>query len=111
MSPEEREGNDALESLIARYLEAEKSGQNLDRDELIEEHPDLADSLRDFFANHDRMKAAANLDEPTLPPTGSDLDDPTMPPESRFARDATIPPRSAGDDPTLPPTEGAIAAC
>ena len=32
MSPEEREGNDALESLIARYLEAEKSGQNLDRD-------------------------------------------------------------------------------
>ena len=67
---------------------------------LIEEHPELADSLREFFANHDRMKAAANLDEPTLPPTGSDLDDPTMPPNQGSQEDATIPPRPAGDDPT-----------
>ena len=61
MTPEEREGKDTLESVIARYLEAEKSGQNLDRDGLIDEHPELADSLRDFFATHEQMKAAANL--------------------------------------------------
>ena len=43
MSAEEREGHENLESLIARYLEAEKSGRNLDRVGLIEEHPELAD--------------------------------------------------------------------
>ena len=44
MSPEEYEGNEPLESLIARYLEAETSGLNLDRDTLIQEHPNLAES-------------------------------------------------------------------
>ena len=107
MSSEEREGKDPLESLIARYLEAENRGQNLDRDALIEEHPDLADSLQEFFANHDRMKATASLEEPTLPPNGSGLDDPTIPPGQGSQEEATMPPRPAGDDPTIPPTEGA----
>ena len=107
MSPEEREGKDALESLIARYLEAEKSGHNLDRDGLIEKHPELADSLQDFFANHDRMKAVANRDEPTIPPNGSGLDEATMPPGLSSHEDATLPTQPVGDDPTIPPTVGA----
>ncbi len=75
MSPDRRERNDDLESLIARYLEAEKSGQYLDRDALIEGHPEHADSLREFFVNHDQMKAAASLEEPMSPPSGNGLDD------------------------------------
>ena len=53
MSPEERKSNDAFEALIVSYLEAEKSGQNLDRDGLIEQNPELANSLREFFANYE----------------------------------------------------------
>ena len=94
MSPEERNGNATLESLIAKYLEAEKSGQNLDRDALIAEHPDLADSLREFFANHDGMKSAANPNEPTVSPNGSSLNDPTMPPREVASQSAEA---SVGD--------------
>jgi len=67
MSPEKRECNDTLESLIAKYLEVENSGQSPDRDGLIDEHPEFADSLREFFISHDRMQDTANLDEPTSP--------------------------------------------
>ena len=104
MSPEDREGNDALDSLIARYLEAEKSRQNLDRDALIEEHPDLADSLKKFFANHDRMKATASLEEPTLPSNGVGPDDPMIPPDRGSQEEATTPLLSARNVPTILPT-------
>ena len=107
MSSEECEGKDPLKSLITRYLEAENRGLNLDRDALIEDHPDLADSLREFFANHDRMKVAANLEDPTLPPNESRLDDFTMRPGQDAHEEATIPPRPTGEDPALPPTEAA----
>jgi hypothetical protein len=45
MSPEDHEGKDTLESLIAKYSVAAKNGQCLDRDTLTEKHPNLAYSL------------------------------------------------------------------
>ncbi|KAA5542265.1 protein kinase [Roseiconus nitratireducens] len=98
MSPEERESNEALESLIARYIEAEKSGRGLDRDALIEDNPDLADSLRNFFSNHDRMKAAADLESSGLPPGARGLDDPTLPSTAKTQDDVTIPPKARQGD-------------
>lgn len=98
---------DPLQSLIADILEAENRGEFVDRDAMIGEHPDLADSLHDFFANHDRMKSAVESEDPTLSPSGSGLDDPTIPPGRDSQEEATMPPQPVGDDPTIPPTEGA----
>ena len=92
MSTEDRNEKDLLQSLIAEILEAEESGNTVDRGTLLKQHPEHAESLREFLANHDRMKAAANLDEPTLPPTGGGLDEPTMPPNQGSQADATTPP-------------------
>lgn len=66
MSSDERHESDSLESLIARYLEAEKDGRMPDRDSLLQEHPDLADSLREFFENHDRLRTAADAHRATV---------------------------------------------
>jgi eukaryotic-like serine/threonine-protein kinase len=57
--PSEREQR--LNDLIAAYLEAVEAGRTPDRDELLRGHPELADELRAFFANHDRL---ARLGEP-----------------------------------------------
>ena len=51
--------NERLDEILARYLESERSGQRLDRQRLLAENSDLADELRAFFADHDRMKAVA----------------------------------------------------
>jgi serine/threonine protein kinase len=66
-------GRDArLNELIAAYLEAVEAGQSPDRGAWLAPHPDLADELRAFFANHDRMarvgeplRAAAAVEPPT----------------------------------------------
>ncbi len=111
MSTEDRDDKDPLQSLIAEILEAEKSGDTVDRETLLKQHPDHADSLREFFANHDRMKAAASLEEPTLPPNGSGLDDPTIPPGRSSQEEATMPPQPAGDDPTHSADRRSITTC
>jgi serine/threonine-protein kinase len=49
-------GDPCLDQLLAAYLEAVEAGQPPDRDELLRRHPDQADGLRAFFANHDRME-------------------------------------------------------
>ena len=46
-----------LNQVIADYLAAVESGNAPDREELIRQHPELADGLRSFLADHDRMKA------------------------------------------------------
>ena len=51
--------NERLAEILAAYLESERSGLTLDRDRLLAEHSELADELRAFFADHDRMKAVA----------------------------------------------------
>ncbi len=81
MSAEDCDDKDPLQSLIAEILETENRGETVDREHLIDQHPDHADSLKEFFSSHDRMKSAADVDPPTLPPaSGSTLDEPTIPP-------------------------------
>lgn len=105
MSSEESRSQGPPESLIAEILEAENLGESVDRNAIIEEHPDLADSLRDFYANHDKMKSVADQEDPTLPPNASGLDDATIPPNPSNEQEATMSPRVDGDDPTIPPTK------
>ena len=50
--------------MIAGFLAAESRGEPADREELLDRHPELADSLRDFFVQHDRSTSA--IDTPTL---------------------------------------------
>jgi serine/threonine protein kinase len=54
-SPDNTGRSARLDELIAAYLEAVEAGQTPDRDVWLARQPDLADDLRQFFANHDRM--------------------------------------------------------
>ncbi len=106
MSPEDRSERDPLQSLIADVLEVESRGESVDRKALIESHPEHADSLQAFFASHDQMRSAADVnpprssgpasEDPTIAPAASPLDDPTLSPTN-----------PGGDDPTLPPSAAA----
>ena len=58
MSPEPL-SDPRLNDVLAAYLQAVEAGQTPDRQRLLDANPDLADSLRAFFADHDRMKQAA----------------------------------------------------
>ena len=48
-----------LHAILADYLQAAESGQPPDRQQLLSAHPEVADDLRTFFADHDRMHRAA----------------------------------------------------
>ena len=48
-----------LESVIADYLRSCESGTPPNRREILEGHPELADDLRQFFGQHDRMNQIA----------------------------------------------------
>src|SRR5262245_61265572 len=54
-----------LDAVIAAYLEEGAAGRAPDRDEVLRRHPELADDLAAFFADHDAMKQLAR----PLPPT------------------------------------------
>ena len=56
-SPDEATGShhDPLDAVIAEYLQQVEAGAVLDRETLLTQHPDLADSLREFFADFDRQ--------------------------------------------------------
>lgn len=60
--PSDDSGNksDQLKSLINKFLEAERSGEAFDGDLLIQQHPELADELREFFADHGHDSLAMN---------------------------------------------------
>jgi eukaryotic-like serine/threonine-protein kinase len=51
--------DDSLDGIIAAYLEAVDAGQRPDRQKLLDEHPQHAEALGAFFADHDRMAQAA----------------------------------------------------
>jgi WD40 repeat protein/tRNA A-37 threonylcarbamoyl transferase component Bud32 len=48
-----------LGDVIAAYLRSVESGQPPSREALIEQHPELAEELSEFFANHDRLEQLA----------------------------------------------------
>lgn len=53
MNPSAREMK--LESVLHAYLQAVDAGQRPDRDLILREHPELANELRDFFADQEKM--------------------------------------------------------
>ena len=62
--------------LIAEYLEAEHSGRPQDRETLLAQHPDLAEELRNFLADHDRLNSLAQpLRSQVLNDDGTDTDE------------------------------------
>ena len=53
---------DPLDAIIAEYVQQVEAGQVPDREALLACHPDLADRLRAFFADYDRLdRQAADL--------------------------------------------------
>ncbi len=48
--------NQRLDEVIAAYVRAEEADHPPDREQLLREHPDLADELREFLEHRERMK-------------------------------------------------------
>jgi WD40 repeat protein len=74
-----------IDEVIAEFLEAEAAGQSPDRTALLALHPDLADELRSFFADHDRMKQLA---EPLQSPAAAEA--PTLGLETSMSTGTTV---------------------
>ncbi len=51
---------DPVDAIIASYVQTVESGQVPNRQELLDLHPDLADALRAFFADFDRIHRVAS---------------------------------------------------
>ena len=67
--PDER-----LEQVLADYLHSVEAGEPLDRQQLLHQHPDLADDLRSFFRNRDAMQRLAEPVQEQAPTIGLDAE-------------------------------------
>jgi eukaryotic-like serine/threonine-protein kinase len=75
--------HDPLDAVIADYLQQVEAGVVPDREALLLRHPDLADRLREFFADYDRVdRQAADLRLSHDPHRDAD-----MPPRVRYFGD------------------------
>ncbi len=55
--PTPNSGNNPLDALIAEYLEAVDRGQQPDRQQFIDAHPEHATELKAFFADLDKLES------------------------------------------------------
>ncbi|XZE52260.1 hypothetical protein SH139x_003950 [Planctomycetaceae bacterium SH139] len=108
MIPDENlEDENILQELIAYFLDAENRGERVDRKALLSQHPQYADSLTQFFVDHDRMVSAgennpAPLDAATLPPSTNPDEQPTIAPGvDTVDADRTFPPQARGGEDTM----------
>ena len=77
-----------LNEIIAEYLQAAESGNPPDLQQLVREHPEYADQLREFLADKGHIDEIADaVDSPHSAKSGSPLDMPTLASE-RTALDA-----------------------
>ena len=110
-------GSERLNQIIAEYLETTKAGRAPDRQQLLNSYPDLADDLRLFFTDHDKMKELAEAKQPVGPEPESDVDEPNLPPREAepagsVSEDKTLrhAPAEPVDAATLPPTEAKLTS-
>ncbi|MCO6459553.1 MAG: protein kinase [Pirellulaceae bacterium] len=91
-----------LNEILARYLQAVESGQPIDREQFLREHPEYADELREFFADKSQLDELAGRDPRPLVA----MDAPTLPPESATRVDA--PTSDSVATANTPPRPGSI---
>ena len=56
MSSESVARDQRLQHILAAYLQDVEAGKNPDREKLLAQHPDLADDLRSFLAENEKMR-------------------------------------------------------
>jgi hypothetical protein len=52
----------SLDAVISSYIQAVEAGQIPNRQEVLNDHPEIADQLHAFFADFDRMDRIAATD-------------------------------------------------
>ena len=79
-----------LDQIIADYIQAEETGQALDRRDLIDRHPEQADALRGFFADLDRIDRVAAPLRDADPTEGPEAGPEDIPPIVRYFGDYEV---------------------
>ena len=61
MSSESTTREQRLQQVLAEFLHDVEAGKNPDREKLLAQHPDLADELRSFLVEHEKMRRLVEL--------------------------------------------------